>query len=122
MLRLILTIAVAATISACQTVVADFDHSARIVNADNSSRAALRATVNSILNTEVTLADSALTDSSLLTIERDPPRTMDNPNPQGRIMEMPIQFRLVANGTDCILIDQRDRGRYILENTDCAAE
>jgi len=122
MLRLILTIAVAAVISACQTIAADYDHSARIVNADDSSRAALRATVNTILNTKVTLADNALTDTSLLTIERNPPRTLDNPNPQGRIMEMPIQFRLVVNGTDCILIDQRDRGRYVLENTNCAAE
>jgi hypothetical protein len=37
-------------------------------------------------------------------------------------MDAPIQFRLVINGDDCILIDQRDRSRHNLENTTCEAE
>lgn len=37
-------------------------------------------------------------------------------------MEAPIQFRLVINGSDCILIDARDNARYVLENTACKAE
>ncbi len=78
--------------------------------------------VNEALGTEVMLADTALTDSSLLLIERWPPGTMDNPVPQGRILEKPIRFRLVINGLDCVLIDQRDGARYLLENTTCEAE
>ncbi len=108
--------------SGCQTVNADNDRPARIVNPDADSRAALQAAVNETLGTEVMLADTALTDSSRLTIERWPSGTMDNPVPQGRILEKPIQFRLVINGSDCILIDQRDSARYVLEKTSCEAE
>lgn len=109
-------------LSACQTVNSDYDRPARIVNPDAGSRAAVQAAVNEALGTEVMLADSALTESSVLTIERWPAGTMDNPVPQGRILEKPIQFRLVINGSDCILIDGRDGGRRRLEKTTCKAE
>jgi hypothetical protein len=109
-------------IAGCQTVASEHDQPARIVNPDEASRIALQSVVDNVLNTHVTLADNALTESSFLSIERNPPRTMQNPNPQGRIMEPPFLFRLVVNGSDCILIDQRDRGRYLLENTNCEAE
>lgn len=109
-------------IAGCQTVASEHDQSARIVNPDEASRTALQSVVDNVLNTHVTLDDNALTESSFLSIERNPPRTMQNPKPQGRIMEPPFLFRLVVNGSDCILIDQRDRGRYLLENTICEAE
>ena len=109
-------------LSGCQTVDTHYDRPARVVNSDADSRAALQAAVNEALGTEVMLADTALTDSSLLAIERWPAGTMDNPVPQGRILEKPIQFRLVSNGSDCILIDQRDGSRHVLENTSCEAE
>lgn len=108
--------------SGCQTMATDQDQPARIVNPDDASRTALQSVVDSVLNTQVILADSALTDSSVLSIERNPPRTMQNPNPQGRIMESPFLFRLVVNGADCFLIDQRDGSRYLLESTSCEAE
>jgi len=106
----------------CQTVASDHDQPARISNPTDASRAALQQAVNTALRTEVTLADDALTDTSLLTIEHTPPRTMQNPTPDGRILDMPIQFLLVINGSVCILIYQRDRTRYTLDNTSCAAE
>lgn len=106
----------------CQTVVTDHDQSARIVNPDSASRAALQRTVDLALGTHVTLSDSALTDSSILTIENRPPPTMENPVPQGRIIEMPIQFRLVKNGEQCILVRQSDRSRYVLDDTTCIPE
>lgn len=109
-------------LTGCQTVDTDFDRPARIVNADADSRAALQAAVNEALSTEVLLAEDALTDGSLLTIERWPAGTMENPVPQGRILEKPILFRLMINKSDCILVDQRDRSRYTLANTNCAAE
>ena len=109
-------------LTGCQTVDTDLDRPARIVNADADSRAALQAAVNEALGTEVLLAEDALTDSSLLTIERWPAGTMENPVPQGRILEKPIQFRLVINDSDCVLIDQRNESRHVLENTDCVAE
>ena len=94
----------------------------RIVNPDDASRAALQEVVNTAFGTNVTLADDALTDSSLLTIERRPQPTMENQNPLGRNMEMPFQLRLYINGTDCVLVDQRDHARYTLSNTSCEAE
>lgn len=109
-------------LTGCQTMATDYDRPARIVNPDDASRAALQQTVNAALHSDVTLADNALTDSSLLSIEIAPTRTMQNPVPQGRIMSTPIQLRLVINGSDCILIDQRDRSRHYLEDTTCMAE
>ena len=110
------------TLTGCQTVNTALDRPARIVNADADSRAALQAAVNEALGTEVLLAQDALTDTSLLTIERWPAGTMENPVPQGRSLERPVLFRLVINGSDCILIDQRNESRHVLEDTDCAAE
>jgi hypothetical protein len=110
------------TLTGCQTVDTDLDRPARIVNADADSRAALQAAVNEALGTEVMLANNALTDTSLLTIERWPAGTMENPVPQGRILEKPIQFRLAINDSDCILIDQRNESRHVLQDTECAAE
>ena len=110
------------TLTGCQTVDTDLDQPARIVNADADSRAALQAAVNEALGNDVLLAEDALTDTSLLTIERWPAGTMENPVPQGRILEKPIQFRLVINDSDCILIDQRNESRHVLKNTDCEAE
>lgn len=113
---------IAFTVVGCQTLAGGEDMSARITNPTEHSRAALQNAVNDALNTDVALADDALTNSSLLTIERRPPRSMQSPPAQGRNMDTPIQFRLVLNGSDCILIDQRDNSRYLLEKTTCAAE
>ena len=88
----------------------------------DDSRAALQAAVNEALGTEVLLADDALTGTSLLTIERWPTGTMDNPVPEGRRLDKPIQFELVRNGDDCVLVKKSDGARYPLGNTDCAAE
>jgi hypothetical protein len=82
----------------------------------------LQAAVNEALGADVMLADDALTASSLLTIERWPAGTMDNPVPQGRILEKPILLQLVRNGDDCFLVKQSDGSRYLLSNTDCEAE
>ena len=69
------------TLTGCQTVDTDLDRPARIVNADADSRAALQAAVNEALGNDVLLAEDALTDGSLLTIERWPAGTMENPVP-----------------------------------------
>lgn len=106
----------------CQSMPTDHDRPARIINPDTASRTALQSTVDSALGVHVTLSDAALTDSSLLTIENRPRPTIENPVPQGRDMQMPIQFRLVKNGDDCVLIRQQDRSRHILTNTACAPE
>ncbi len=106
----------------CKNVAPDVDQAAVIVNPDAASRAALQATVNSVLHTEVALADDALTATSILNIERKIPQSIEGSPAQGRNMEMPIQFHLVANGSECILIDQRDLSRTVLADTICSVE
>jgi hypothetical protein len=93
-----------------------------IVNPDAASRAALQQTVNAALHTDVTLADDALTDTSVLTIERKIPQSVEGSPAQGRNMEMPIQFRLVTDGANCILVDQRDLSRAVLVDIECVTE
>jgi len=112
----------AVTFTGCKNVAPDADQVAVIVDADAASRAALQQTVNAALHTDVTLADNALTETSVLVIERKIPQSIEGSPAQGRTMEMPIQFRLVTDGTNCILVDQRDASRHILADTRCVAE
>lgn len=118
----LLAIPLALATLGCQTLDAGDDVPARIVNPDAASRAALQEAVNTAFGTDVTLAETALTDSSVLTIERTPPASMDSPKPMGRNMETPFRMRLYLNGSDCILVDERDSSRYRLVNTSCEAE
>lgn len=106
----------------CQTLATDDDVAARITNPTDASREALQNAVNDALDTNVTLASNALTDSSVLTIERNPPRTMENLPAQGRNMDMPMQFRLVRNDGDCVLICTADDSRRKLSDTSCIVE
>jgi hypothetical protein len=117
-----LTIAALIVLAGCQTIASADDVPARITNPSDASRAALQQAVNDALHTDVMLANNALTDSSILIIERSPPRTMQGLPATGRNMDPPIQFKLVVNDSDCILIDTRDETRHLLENTACIAE
>jgi hypothetical protein len=110
------------TFSGCQTMATGEDIPALISDPGTDSHKALQETVNKLLHVEVALAAGALTESSMLTVQRNPPRTMQGQAATGRNMEMPLQFRLVMNGGDCILIDQRDESRHTLANTTCIAE
>jgi len=122
MTGLVLIAAIATGVAGCRTVATEHDQAACIIHPDDASRAALQRAVNDALHTNVTLADDALTESSLLIIERSPPRSMQGSPAQGRNMDVPIQFRLVINGGDCVLIDQRDRSRHTLANSRCEPE
>lgn len=120
--RHLLVAAVPVIIVGCQSIELGSGQPARIVNADEASRAAVQQAVNTVFGTDVTIAPHALTNSSVLVIERGPQPSMENPNPIGRNMEKPVQLRLVIDETDCILIDTRNNARYSLPNTSCEAE
>ena len=110
-------------VAGCQTLTAESNVLAVITNPTDASRAALYDALSEAFNyTEVTLADNALIQTSLLTIEVGAHRTIENPPLTGRVLDKPLQFRLVKNGDDCVLIDLRDQSRYTLENTTCVAE
>jgi hypothetical protein len=107
-------------LAACRSDAVQPDQPARIVDADDASRAALRAAVNSELNSDVLLAADALTDSDLLIVDRRKTDRIGAPGAQGRIMEhRPIHFRLVLSGDDCVLVDTRDQSRTLLKDTRC---
>jgi hypothetical protein len=106
----------------CQTMATGNDSPARITNPSAASRAALQNAVNDALNTEALLAADALTTSSILIIERNPPRSLQSQPATGRNMEPPIRFHLVLNNAECILVDERNEARRLLENTTCIEE
>ncbi len=110
-------------IAGCQTLSAGADVPAVITAPDEASHAALKAALaDSFGGLDVVIANDALTKSSLLTIERGPHRTINNPSPDGRIITDPFRFRLVKNGDECVLVDLRDDSRHVLAETDCAPE
>lgn len=121
MMRLPAMLAAVLLAAGCKNVAPDADTDAVIVNPDDASRAALQAAVDAALQTHVPLTADALTTSSILVIERRVRPTIDGTPAQGRTMEMPIQFRLLTNGSDCVLVDERNDARVVLENTECAA-
>lgn len=107
----------------CQTMSASADVPAVITQPDDASRAALQSTISSLFGDQnVMLADDALTQSSLLTIEYGPRGSLNNLPATGRVLDEPIRLRLVKNGNDCVLIDLRDDSRHVLANTRCTPE
>lgn len=108
-------------VSGCKQVAPDADQPAVIVDPTDAGRAALREAVNEELGTEVLLADDALTDTSILIIERKMPRAVTGSPAQGRTMDPPVRFTLMTNGTDCVLVEDRSGSRYLLADTRCEA-
>ena len=108
-------------LAACKHVAPDADQPAVIVDPSDASRAALQEAVNAALGSYVLLADDALTDTSILIIERKIPRSIEGSPAEGRGMEDPVRFDLMTNGTDCVLVDARDGSRHLLADTRCEA-
>lgn len=105
----------------CKHVAPDASDPAVIVDPTEASRASLQAAVNEALDSEVLLADDALTSTSILTVERKMPQSISGSPAQGRTMEPPVRFDLVTNGSDCVLVDSRDGSRYLLAGTRCTS-
>ena len=107
----------------CQTLTTQPDIPALITNPTEESRAALNIVLAEVFHRkEVTLADNALTETSLLTIESGARHIIGKLSRRGRILKKPIQFRLVKNGNECVLINLRDQSRQKLQNTTCAPQ
>lgn len=113
--RIAITIAAAALLIACKSGAVRDDLPAHITAPDARSRAELLRVVGIALNARtITIADDALVNDSLLIIE---PKYLT-----GRELSTPEHFRLVLNGTRCILVHQENESRTELRNTSCAAE
>jgi hypothetical protein len=108
---------------ACRTAEIDSERPARITAHTAESRAELERVVSDALDgAGVLLADDALTESSLLTVERSAHRDARGVRVQGRELGAPEQFRLVHTGEGCVLIHLNTSQRVALTETDCAPE
>jgi hypothetical protein len=99
------------------------DRPAHIVNPTDASRAALQKAVSAALHgASVTLADDALTNSSVLTIEPKAIRDTQGNRVMGRDLGTPIQFRLIKHGVQCFLVLQSSGTKWPLPDTTCKDE
>lgn len=99
------------------------DQPALIVNPTAESRAELKRVVSDMLfGAEVMLAADALTESSVLIVERKKIRSLQNPPLSGRDLGHPERFQLLTTGTECVLIHETNHARYELLETDCIPE
>ena len=84
-----------------------------------SREAVIKAVSDALGGATVTLADDALTRSSLLIIDRKPLRDPSGLPAQGRETGMPERFFLVKNGPRCVLVHERTAKRYPLDAAGC---
>ena len=103
------------SMSACKVSASGADVAANINSPTQASRAELlRVVVEALNGSTVTIADNALTNTNLLIIE---PKHLT-----GRDLRRPVHFRLLLNGSDCVLVHQGTEVRTILAQTQCTAE
>jgi hypothetical protein len=113
----------ALSLAGCKTAAVHEERPALIVDPTPESRAELERVVSDMLfGAEVMLADDALTDSSVLIVERNRIRRLDNPPLSGRDLGRPERFQLVTAGNRCVLIHENDEARYELQETRCVPE
>lgn len=107
-------------LSACTTLQAQPDVAALITNPSAESRADLQSAVTAALNVaSITLADDALTQTSILIIDRTRPRDAGGRQLSGRDVGKPEQFQLVKQGARCVLVHQASGKRFDLPKTTC---
>ena len=108
-------------LAACATATGRPDLPAMLTNPTAESRAELARRVSGVLHgAQITLADDALTRDSTLIVERTRPRTPDGVPLNGREMGRPEHFRLVKNGTRCVLVHERTGKRWTLKAATCS--
>ena len=118
-----LTLALAGILSvvACAPVSAQRDVPAVVTSPTPESRAELTRLVGRALSgAKVTIADDALTRDSELIIERGWARTAKGVPLNGRETGRPEHFRLVKNGSSCVLVHERTGKRFTLLSATCA--
>lgn len=120
-MRAELTVAGLLCLAACATVSAQRDVPAVITSPSPASRAELVRVVTRALNgAPPTIADDALTRESALIIERARARGADGAPLTGRDTGRPEHFRLVKNGSRCVLVHERSGKRFTLASATCS--
>jgi hypothetical protein len=117
----VLAVAVMLALAGCATATARPDLPAVLTNPTAESRAELARRVSGALHgAPITIADDALTRDSTLIIERTRPRTADGVPLSGRETGRPEHFRLVKNGSRCVLVHERTGKRWTLKAATCS--
>jgi hypothetical protein len=107
---------------ACRTAQARPDVPAVITEPTSQTRAELVQAVSAALGgSTVTLADDALTRDDKLVVERKRQLDPNGLRVNGRDLGRPETFRLMKNGTDCVLVHENSGRRFPLAQTACAA-
>lgn len=108
-------------LAACATPAAQPERPAVIVNPTESRTELLDVLRQALNGRPLTIADDALTQDSLLIIERARPSGPGGRLLDGRELEMPERFRLVTNTSTCTLIHERTRRSWMLRTARCKA-
>lgn len=86
------------------------------------ARAELQSHVSSALATDVLLADDALSESSVLIVERRVRRDPAGNRLPGRDLGRPEEFQLLLSGGNCVLVRQSTGERWKLREVNCVPE
>lgn len=106
--------------AACTTLLAQPGQPALIMNAGIDSRTELLEVVRAALgNVPLTLADSALTQDSVLIVERVPRYDPNGLLINGRDIGMPERFLLFVQNSRCVLVHERTRQQWYLRHARC---
>ena len=109
-------------LTGCRTDALAGETPALLVDPDASIRAELQRLVSAALGgAGITLSDAALTDSSLLIIERKPHVDASGARIMGRDLGTPEQFQLIKQGSVCLLEQIRTGARWPLQGAACVA-
>ena len=109
-------------LSACASSQAQEGVPAVITNPTAESRAELlRAVSNALQGAPVVLGDDALTAASSLFIDRTAARSAGR-RLDGRELGKPEQFRLLKQGSQCVLVHENSGKRQLLVSASCQPE
>jgi hypothetical protein len=107
------------TVTGCRTAAMAEVEPALLVEPTLQTRAELQRLVAAAVGGDVTLSESALTDSHLLVIERKRHVSIDGTRIQGRDLAAPERFMLVRDGEECLLEYDRTGERWPLAGAVC---
>ena len=120
-MRALRPVAVMLGLTACASASAGRDVPALVTRPTAESRAELlRVVRRAMKGAPVTIADDALTREDTLIIERARPRGADGVPLSGRETGRPEHFRLMKNGSRCVLVHERTGKRFRLKSATCA--
>jgi hypothetical protein len=93
-----------------------------IVNPTAATRTELLHIVRMALNNApVTLSDDALTQDTVLIIERTPRRDTSGQLLNGHVLETPERFVLSLSHSHCVLTQESTHRHWVLRQTTCVA-